>query len=245
MSIQIEKSEYSSSPYSLLWFDFNNEIIELNVNMLCNSSQMKLYALTKEEQISPISISKSAIALKDTYSGSVAAVLPSFEADLNNDGIMDTVNLYAKADTIFTQGFVPVRTNFTDIQIPMEIHNLGRGNIEVLYNQKPLLNKELQVFSNRGLNKVIKTDAQGVLKLNDIRDLREGTIVVYTENNVYHIASYTVESSALFSKNHYKSLIPLIKVLCISAVIIIILTVLRMVLSIKGRKKQGLLQNLY
>lgn len=239
MSVQVEKIEYSKAPYGLFWFDFNNENINLNVNMLCDSDQVKLYALTNEEKISAIPVSKSAMALKATYSGSLAAVLPSFYADLNNDGTKEKINLYSKADTIYTQGWVPVRTNFSDSQIPMEIHKIGYDTVEVLYNQKPLENKEVKLYSNRGLNKSLKTDAAGTLKIKDVRDLREGIIVVYQEeNNVYNIASYTVESNKLFTKYHYKALIPLAKVLVISVVVILLISALRRMISSNASKKQ-------
>lgn len=238
MNIQIEKSEYSRVPYGLMWFDFRNETIKLNVNMLCDSSQIKIYALSKDEQVSEVEVSKPVISLKDTYSGSFATVMPSFEADLNNDGNKEKINLYAKADTIFTQGFVPVRTNFTDKQVPMEINNFGRGNIEISYGQKPLADKEVRLFSIRGLNKSVKTDENGILKVKDVRDLREGIIIVYVaEDNSHNIASYTVESSTLFTNYHYIALKPLIIVLAISGVLIAIIIALRKMYYCRNRKR--------
>ena len=89
------------------------------------------------------------------------------------------------------------------------------------------------------MNKSLKTDASGTLKIKDIRDLREGIIVVFQgENNIYNVASYTVESNKLFTKYHYKALIPLAKVLVISAVIILLISVLRIMISSNARKKQ-------
>lgn len=234
MNIQIEKIEISKVPYGLFGFDFKNESIMLKVNMLCDSSQIKLYALLKDEKTSSMEVKKSVITLNDTYSGSFAAVLPTFEADLDNDGRKEKVNLFAKTDTIFTQGFVPVRTNFTDIQVPMEINNLGRGNVQISYGQKPLSDKEVRLFSSRGLSKNIITDKNGTFKIKDIRDLREGIFVVYVaQDNSYNIASYTVESSKLFTKYHYNALKPLIIVLAISCVLIVIIIALRKVIPKK------------
>lgn len=239
MSIQVEKSKYSSIPYGLLWFDFNNEIISLNVNILCDNSQMKMFALTKEGKIVPVSVAKSDILLKDTFSGSFVTVLPPFQADINNDGTKENIQLSAKADTIFTQGFAPVKTDFSDEQILMEIYNLRNGRIKILYDQKPLVNKEVLLISNRGLNKNLKTDSLGTLQIKDVRDLRAGIQVVYVENNnTYNISSYTVESNKLFTKYHYKALTPLLRVLLISAIIILLIATLRGFLPSDVEKKQ-------
>ncbi|KNY28143.1 hypothetical protein [Pseudobacteroides cellulosolvens] len=235
-SITVEKNNHPLAPYDLLWFDNKDEVIKLNANMLTDISQLKFYSLGYEGKVFPLTHQGSPIAMNKGMTGTYAAILPTFKADIDNNGKKDKISLSAKFDSIFTQSsefmfmklFGVVRTNFTMKEIPLEIFYIEGSKVMIFYDQKPLANSKIQLISNRGLNKTVKTDAAGMLPSMNKKDLRKGIQVVYvSEDGTYNISSYTLEGEKFFTGYYYKAMLPFLKVMFYSAILILVILIVR------------------
>jgi hypothetical protein len=227
MNLEIQNSPVSPSPYQLLWFEVNSQTINLNYNFFLNSKPLVLYALSKQATISEIQSRDGKRAyggLSEDYSGSLVAVAESFKVDLDQDGVMEKVRLAAKLDTLFAQGFEPVRTDFSDSRIPLEIVFVRNNQLKVLFMGKPLVNQALRLILQRAPERPITTDASGSFTVNDLRCLAQGISVMFlSQEHVCYIASYTRESYSLFTPGYRIAMEPLVQVVIFAAVAILLL----------------------
>jgi hypothetical protein len=219
MDIRVENDLLSQAPYHLFWFGQKDKTLKLYYNSLLGKQPLYLMALTKEEKIVTIPPqARLAYRLSKDYSGTVAAVIPPVQADLTNDGKYEKIQLSAKVDTLFAQGFNPPRTSFEDPRIPFEVCYKGHQTILLLFKNKPLANQAVRLVSRRrfglAMNRTVITNAAGMLQVNDVRDLRTGINIIYpARDQTRYIASYRLEGSTLFTKRYLEALAPVIKVL--------------------------------
>jgi hypothetical protein len=218
MDIQVEKSLLAQAPYHLFWFGQKDKTLKLHYNSLLGNQPLSLYALTKKEEIvmAPARQSRLAYGLDKNYSGTVVAVLPPVQVDLNNDGHNERIQLSAKVDTLFAQGLHPPRTTFGDPRIPFEVCFKGHNTLLLLFNNQPLGNQTVRLISRRGfglaVNHTVTTDAAGMLQVNDIRHLRTGINITYqARDQIQYITSYRLEGRTMFTKYHQEALTPMIK----------------------------------
>jgi hypothetical protein len=231
MNLDIQNSPVSQFPYQSLWFEVQSRTIQLNHNIFLNQKQLGLYALSKDGIIREIQSDRgkrTPAGLDGDFTGTFGAVLAPVAMDLNRDGVKEELQLVAKLDTLFTQGFVPVRTNFSDPRIPLEIVFIKNHLMKILFKGKPLANRSLRLISQRGREREIKTDVSGSFIIHDLRDLARGISVVYLDQkHSYYITSYMRESYSVLSSGHWLAMIPLFKVMAVSAIGIILLLLVR------------------
>jgi hypothetical protein len=236
MKLKVESSLLSQFSYRLIWFEMAHRTIRLHCNSLLETKEIELYAITPEEKVMAFEPGAATHKLsKKAHSGTFAAVLPVFQKDLNRDGVVEKVQVVAKVDTLFAQ----VGTIFRDRRIPLEIVK-GKNGITVLFQQAPLANQSLRLISSRRMNKVVKTDARGMIKVPDIRDLRKGISIIYlSKNHTCYIASYLLEAYSIFSPRHVITLRPLVKVVVLATGLVALFILIRELLRIYSQKKLG------
>jgi hypothetical protein len=228
-TIKIDKVPQVPSPYKLIWWEVKDNTLNLKINSLNDSNNLSLHGAlnNKATYTIPIENQNNIIPLQKDYSGSFMAILNPFNADINNDGAIENIKVYAKLDTLFTQGFEPKWTLFNKDVAAMDIYHVDEHSLKVLYNGKPLNNKEIQVISSRGLNQQFMLDNDGIVKINDVRDVRSGITIVYTDGNNVNIVNYLIESRQLFTKQHLRALYPVATVFSVSINIVVIILLIR------------------
>jgi hypothetical protein len=217
MDIRMEKDLLTPMPYHLFWFGQKDQTLRLHYHALLGEQPLRLLALTKKEEIIeiPTRQSRFTYSLGKDYSGTVAAALPPLSLDLGR-GRTEKIQLSAKVDTLFAQGLNPPRTTFEDPRIPFEVCFKGQNTILLLFNNQPLANQAVRLTSRRGfglaVNRIVTTDATGMLRLHDIRHLRTGINLIYqARDHILYIASYRLEGRTMFTKYHQEALAPMIK----------------------------------
>jgi hypothetical protein len=219
MDIRVENGLLSQAPYHLFWFGQKDKTIKLHYNSFLGDQPLLLLALTKKEKIVTIpQSSRLDYRLGQDYSGTVAAVIPPVQVDLNGDGNNEKIQFSAKLDTLFAQGFRPPRTSFEDPRIPFEVCYKGSQVILILLHNQPLANQTVRLVSRRGfglgMDRAVTTDAAGMLRFDDIRHLRTGICIMYqAPDQTHYIASYRLEGHTLFSKYYLEALLPVFKIL--------------------------------
>lgn len=200
----------------------------LNKNVLLSDNNLDVYALNSSEEINPLAISDKQTQVSEDCSGSFLAVLSEATVDMNGDGESENLFVTAKTDTLQTQGYNVVRTNFEQKNIPMEVVLANNTDITIYVNGEVLKNKTVNITSSRGLDKNYTTDENGQILGLKMKDVRSGINISYEdENNNYYISSYIVESRVLFTALHFEAMIPLLYCILISAVVIAIICILR------------------
>jgi hypothetical protein len=227
MNLEVQNSPVSRAPYQLLWFEVHSPTIKLNYNIFLNPKPFALYALTKQATVIGIQSKdgKSAYGgLSENFSGSLAAVAEPFKVDLDRDGVMEEVRLVAKLDTLFAQGFVPAKTDFADPRIPLEIVFVKNNQLKVLFMGRPLVNQALRLMFQRAPERKITTDVSGSFTVSDLRCLAGGiSVIFFNQDHACYIASYIRESYSLFTSGYMMAMEPLLKVIFISAIVILLL----------------------
>jgi hypothetical protein len=220
MEIRVEDDLFTQAPYHLFWFGQDDRTIKLHYNSLLGKQPLCIYALTKQESIVTVlpEQSRTAYRLAKDYSGTLAAMIPPVRVDLDNDGQPETIQLSAKIDTLFAQPFKPIRTSFADPRIPFEVCWKGHQDILLLFNNQPLRNQKLRLVSRRGygcgVDRTVTTDADGMLQVKDVRDLRTGISLIYSAPaQTRYITSYRLEANSMFTPRYLRALAPLVKVL--------------------------------
>jgi hypothetical protein len=218
MEVRVENELVAQAPYHLFWFGLKENTFKLHYNSFLGKQPLSLFALTKKDEIVMVPPqSRQFYRFGNDYSGTVAAVIPPVRVDFNDDGRQETIQLSAKVDTLFVQGFNPPRTTFGDPRIPFEVcYNKGRQSILLLFNNQPLINKKVRLISRRGLglamDKIVTTDAAGMVRFNDIRHLRTGINVMYLAGDqTRYIASYLLEGRTFFTGRYRETVAPLVK----------------------------------
>lgn len=232
----LKKNTKSKVSGQLLWFTYNKDNIHLNLNTFLDPSQIGIYAITAKGNAQLKN--SSSIALSDDCTGTIVAISPPYQFDADNDGTADVVYIAAKTDTQLTQGFVPVNTQFADAKLPFEVVLSNKSTITLFYNNTPLSNQEVTVNSMDAGTQKLKTDASGVVHGLDIRDIRKGLNVQYKDSQgAYYNFSYQVENNSLFTARHFASMVPIFKIVFLTAVIICFMLILRNLGVIKTRLK--------
>lgn len=212
MSLGVESSLLAHSSYRLIWFEIEGRRLLVRYNSLLGPRKLRCYAITPAAKTVGLALAPDQKAFKlsgKEHAGTFAAVMPRFKKDVNADGALENIELSAKIDTLFTQ----VKTALLDPGIPFEVVK-GTDGITVFFKQKPLINQAVRLIYQRGADKVVTTDAKGMIAIPDIRDLRQGITVVYqTPGPTCYITSYVQEAYSVFSKRHGIALLPLVKIL--------------------------------
>jgi ferredoxin len=230
----MQKNTKSKVHGQLLWFTYNDDYINLNLNTFLDSSKISILALTAKgsKQLD------STLTLSNDCTGSIAAVALPCQFDADNDGKTDLVYIAAKTDTQLTQGHIPVNTQFSDEKLPFEIVLTNKSTITLYYNNSPLPNQEVTVNFSHTDGQLMTTNANGVIPGLDIRDIRKGLNVQYKDSNkTYYNFSYQVENNSLFTVRHFSSMKPIFKIVLLTAALICVLLVLRNLGVIKTRLK--------
>ncbi|MGN1032007.1 MAG: hypothetical protein ACI4PU_00975 [Intestinibacter sp.] len=227
-SIVLNSDSVNKFETQLLWFDYNDNEISINKNILLSSENLNLYTLNNKEEQESIKISENSQKLSEDFTGSFLATLPVKQIDIDSDGRNENVLLTAKTDTLLTQGFNMVRTNFSNENIPIEVVLSNKKDISIYLNGVLLANQNVRIKSARGLDEVYKTDANGTISSLKIKDIRSGITVSYEDDNgKYYICSYIVESNKLFTPLYFEAMKPFLYCCLLSAVGIIAICIIR------------------
>ena len=225
MGFVLNKSAKSDIEGQMLWFAYNDTDIELNMNMLIDESEVGIYALTSDGYET---VSATEMATKDKYIGSFVAYAPSTSIDINNDGTNDFVYMYAKTDTINTQGHAGGDMKFSNEKIPFEIVFKGNDTIVLYYNAVPLANTQVIVNSCKQQGSIVTTDENGVLDDVSLKEIKAGINVSYkTSDGKYYLMSYQPEIDSLFDNRHESAMKPIVVVVLISICIILVTMIIR------------------
>jgi ferredoxin len=233
--LHLQRSTKSEVNGQMLWFTYDNDSIELNLNTFLDPSLIQIYALTaKGSRL----LDPSTLSLGKDCTGSIAAIAPPYQFDNDNDGKADIVYIAAKTDTQLTQGAVPVKTQFANSKLPFELVLSNKSTVTVYFKNTPLANQNITMNSTHGANQKMSTDSNGVIHGLDIRDIRNGLNVQYKDNKgTFYNLSYQVENNSLFTARHFSSMKPIFKVVILSAACILIILILRNLGVIKTRLK--------
>ncbi|HEX3043192.1 MAG TPA: hypothetical protein VHY08_00440 [Bacillota bacterium] len=219
MSLEVANGWLGHSAYRLLWFEMIDRKIVVRYNALLGAGKMQLYAITPKEKTVPVKLTSKRDIVKlnnEEYAGTFAAVLPSIKKDINGDGKLESVEFSAKLDTLFTQ----VKTALLDPGIPFEVVK-GTNAVTVFLQQKPLANQKVRLIGQRGMDQMTATDAKGMIAIPDVRDLRQGILVVYqTPDHTWYITSYVQEAYTVFTKRHWIALLPLVKIIVYAGMLV-------------------------
>jgi polyferredoxin len=234
--INLQKTTNSTVNGQMLWFTYDEGKIDLNLNPLLDSSAISIYSLTSEGTI-PVEMHKSQ---KLNGTGTLFAIAPPCQFDVNSDGVTDTVYVSAKTDTIPTQDQMipPVNTKLSDQKLPFEAVFTKQSIVTLFYKNELLANQKV-IINTAGLkNRVMTTDINGVLPSLDLRDIRKGFSLLYQdEKGLYYNLSYQVEDNTLFTSRHLAAMQPFFKVVMISGAVILLLVTLRIFGILKTRLK--------
>jgi hypothetical protein len=225
MSLMVAGRLLSESSRRLLWFDIERRLIRLNSNVLLDWGGLTILAVTPTQTktaLAATAVKKPIRLSADKYIGTFAATLPPLTTDFNNDGTRETIKLAAKIDTLYT----PDKSYFHDLRMPLELARDNRG-ILVFFRQKPLKNRRLRLLTRLGKGQSVTTDESGIMKVPDIRHLRQGISVIYQTGRYYYITDYLLESYSIFSGRHLTALQPLLKVLGLAGLLIGIILLAR------------------
>jgi hypothetical protein len=232
--VLVKKTSKSDSPYQLMWWAIKDEKMYLNLKDIEDNRAPKIYELNSAN---PKNIVTKKLVMKDNIGipndmsfGSFNSTLDTFKADLDNDGKKENVNLSAKVDTRYTQAYLVNTTTFNSKQVPMEVNQLEFLKFGVLYNGRPLVNKKVRLISASGLDKNVMLNKDGTFKLNNLKYLTSGLIVIYKEKDNLNITNYMIERNRLFTKRHLSVLEPLIFIFIVSIGIILLTIFLRFIL---------------
>lgn len=227
-TIVLNNSSLNKMDNQLLWFEYNDNKMSLNKNVLMSSEGMKVYTVNNKEEIEAMDVSNKEKRLNENYTGTFLALLPEQRVDLDGDGNKEKVLLSAKTDTILTQGFNYCRTVFESKDIPLEVALSDKNNITIYANGRVLKNKTVNIKSARGLDENYKTDSNGMILNLKIKDLRQGITVSYKAgNNQTYICSYIVESNKLFTPLYFEAQKPMLYCCLLSAVGIAVICIVR------------------
>ncbi|QZY56394.1 DUF4198 domain-containing protein [Crassaminicella profunda] len=136
------------------------------------------------------------------YYGQTAINGRGFDGDGDGDGDGDE-------DGPFHKGYDQKNrnTNFQYKHLTFEnIEKMSLGIIpaeesvfQVLFKGEPLVNKEIKIISESGLNEVVRTNMDGYFYIKDLRVATNGMNVIYKDDssekgeNTYHILNYKVQ----------------------------------------------------
>ncbi|MEN8906443.1 MAG: hypothetical protein ABF289_10845 [Clostridiales bacterium] len=225
--IVLDEISESSFEHQLMWWEIEDEKMILEVKNLKEIKSPKIYGIVVDSKSDEIVLKNKEGILDKKYFGSFNSSVEPFKYDIDGDGKKETINLFAKLDSVFTQGMAINTTFFEKEKIKLEVSQLDFHHVGVKFNGAFLANKEISVYSKNGKEERIKLDNRGTFKVNTIKGLTSGITVVYSENESVYISNYMIERNSLFSESYKKALYPLIFVIAVAFDIILLLNVLR------------------
>lgn len=238
-TISLSKNTTSKCENQLMWWEFNDNGLNLNYNnFIIKKDSISLYGKQTDNNVGNLSLSDST-KIGTGFNGSFIASLNNILIDMDGDGKDDEVNISAKADTIYTRGFVPVNTFIKDSRFPLEVVLVGNYDLKVYFNNELLKNAEVTVTSEKdGINQKFITDSEtGMIHIENMNVLRNNINVLYTNSNKYYLMSYVVEGHRLLSAEHFSALKNLGILILVSGIVIVLIMILRKIYSIKNRLK--------
>lgn len=189
------------------------------------SEEVKLYGKT-EEQALPVT-EADLQPIRHDLIGYLIAVLPEQRMDTNDDGVMETIYDFARADFgPHTYELKPRAFNRTEI--PFELAFAERKYIQVFYQNEPLKDAVVTVASADGKTKDYQTDGHGWIDGLPSEVLRSGFTAIYSpDNETTYRMYYAIEDYEYFTEHFFKAYIPLLLVLLLGAIGIVIFYFIR------------------
>jgi len=135
----------------------------------------------------------------DNFLGNLIVALPKQFIDIDGDGEEESVYDFARAD-FGSNPFKCVPQGFYMEEIPFELTFLGRNRIEVRYQNKQLIETDLEITTHKGKKIRLRTDESGWIDGLSQSDIRYGFTASYSPDgkNVYRMY-YALEDYPFFS----------------------------------------------
>lgn len=167
------------------------------------------------------------VPIREDLIGYFVAALPARQADVDNDGTVEMVHDFARAD-IGPHTYELTSREFNIPELPFELAFAERKYIQVFYQNQLLTAAEVSVTDSSGTETVYRTDSHGWINGLPIETLRSGFTVSYSPDsqNVYRMY-YAVEDYEYFTVHFFKAHIPLLIILALTAVGIVIVYFVR------------------
>ena len=160
--------------------------------------------------------------------GTLAAVRDPYTADLDKDGIIETVIEAAKTDMEYTQEYVSGGNAFLDDRLPFEASMTDHSTFTFTLNGSPLTGAGITALLNDGKQVALTTDGSGSSSQLSLNDFRSGVTFLYRPDaeHTYRL-HYLWEDNTVFSLRWLQAMMPFTIILGISLVCIILDVLLR------------------
>lgn len=170
----------------------------------------------------------SASSFPEDSLGTMAAVRQAYQADTNNDGIIETIVKAAKTDMEYTQEYVAGGNAFLDSRLPFEAALTNRSTFTFTLNGNLLKGAEVTARLSDGREITLLTDDNGATSVLSLNDFRNGVTFTYHPDaeHIYQL-HYLWEDNTVFSLRWLQAMMPFTIIIGISLICIMLDVLLR------------------
>lgn len=170
----------------------------------------------------------SASSFPEDSLGTLAAVRQAYQADTNNDGILETIIKAAKTDMEYTQEYVAGGNAFLDSRLPFEAALTNRSTFTFTLSGNPLKDTEITARLSDGREITLLTDENGATSALSLNDFRNGvTFTYYPDMEHTYQLHYLWEDNTVFSLRWLQAMMPFTIIIGISLICIMLDVLLR------------------
>ena len=160
--------------------------------------------------------------------GTLAAVRDAYTADLDGDGVVETVIEAAKTDMEYTQEFVSGGNAFLDSRLPFEAALTDRSIFTFTLNGSLLTGVGITALLHDGEQVTLTTDGSGSASALSLNDFRSGVTFLYHPDAEHtYLLHYLWEDNTVFSLRWLQAMMPFTIILGISLICIVLDILLR------------------
>lgn len=161
---------------------------------------------------------ESSRPIQEDFTGYFVAVTGARQADIDDDGKIETVYDSARAD-FGPHAYAAVPRGFHSEGISFELCFEERKKIQVFFGGEVVADSLVSVTTSDFQDKVYETDSSGYIKKLPVKYIRSGLTVSYEpEGETVYRMYYALEDYAYFSPHFWKAQIPLLLIFALSAV---------------------------
>ena len=170
----------------------------------------------------------SASSFPEDSLGTLAAVRQAYQADTNNDGILETIIKAAKTDMEYTQEYVAGGNAFLDSRLPFEAALTNRSTFTFTLNGNLLKCMEITARLSDGREIALLTDENGATSALSLNDFRNGVTFTYRPDaeHTYQL-HFLWEDNTVFSLRWLQAMMPFTIIIGISLICIMLDVLLR------------------
>ena len=170
----------------------------------------------------------SASSFPEDSLGTIAAVRQAYQADTNNDGLLETIVKAAKTDMEYTQEYTAGGNAFLDSRLPFETALTNRNTFTFTLNGKLLKGAEIKAVFPDDRETALLTDENGAVSTLSLNDFRKGITFTYRPDaeHAYQL-HYLWEDNTVFSLRWLQAMMPFTMIIGISLVCIMLDVLLR------------------